>query len=168
MDWNFIIFSIVKIAIVDRRGSGVCRLRGSGRAENFGVDSGSRRAEPRRAAVYEIHSGPRADADALGNFSTAGRRFEIHAQGRFHPGGRAQSVFLAGTDDFNYSLDDCRCGDSIRFVHRPSKNGHRGFERGNSLHVWHCFASAFMESCSRATRRIQNIRSSVAFVPARK
>ena len=77
MDWNFIIFSAVKIAVVIGDGADHGGLLRAGRAQNFGVDSGPRRAEPHRAAVREIHSRRRPVADAARIFPAAGGRIEV-------------------------------------------------------------------------------------------
>src|SRR5665213_2287198 len=107
MDWNFIIFSIVKIAIV------------IGAVQTF--------------AAYAV---------------LAERKISAWIQDRVGPN-RVAPPFMKYVPILGPVLT--RMG-----IFQPLADGSE------------LFRSAFMESCSRATRRIQNIHFSAAFVPARK
>jgi hypothetical protein len=56
MNWNFIIFSLVKIAIAIGVVQGIGHVFRAGRAQDFRVDSGPRGAEPHGTAVRKIYS----------------------------------------------------------------------------------------------------------------
>ena len=141
MDWNFIIFTIVKIVVALDAPAHHRGLRGFGGTQNFGMDSGPRRAESRCPAVHQIYSRARHHADPLGHLPAAGRRLEVHAQGRFHAGATCAKP-ISGWRRPIAIIPSILVIAVIPFgsYHRPSKNGHRGFERGHSLHFRHRFA----------------------------
>src|ERR1035437_6785971 len=85
-------------------------------AQNLGMDSGSRRAKPLRAAVHQISADPRADPDAARRFSADGRRVEGILEGRFYASRRAESVFLAGPGGGDCSGPLGGGGHSVRLV----------------------------------------------------
>ena len=116
MDWNFIIFSLVKIAIVVGVVQGIVAY--SVLAERKISAWIQDRVGPNRAraAVYEIRTGCRSVADPDRHFPAAGRRLEVHVQGGFHAGGCEENLFLAGAGHFRHSRDADRRGDSLRLA----------------------------------------------------
>ena len=94
MDWNFIIFSLVKIAIVVGVVQGLVAY--SVLAERKISAWIQDRVGPNRAAPPFMKYIPgRTVFDAARHFPAAGGRLEVHVQGRFHAGGREENLFLA-------------------------------------------------------------------------
>jgi len=93
MDWNFIIFSVVKIAIVIGvvQGMVAYSVLAERKISAWIQTASGRTARRRRSSRTSRH---RAVLDPARNFPAAGRRLEVHVQGRLHTGGRAKDLFL--------------------------------------------------------------------------